>query len=70
MNIKAALLDEQGVFLRMDQVKSKAALTARHVPSITECDLPPGKYKWVEDKENPYGGAFEPLPKPKQSAGK
>jgi hypothetical protein len=63
MTITAALLDEQGIFLKVDTLKSKAALTERHLPSIKNCDLPPEKYKWVADQANPYGGAFWPLPK-------
>jgi hypothetical protein len=57
MVIKAALLDEQGVYLRMDELESEAQLTARHVPAIKECDLPPGRFKWVPG-ENAYGGEF------------
>lgn len=63
MTIKAALLDEQGIFLRIDELKSKSALTDRHLPAITECDLPAGRYVWLADDANPYGGAFWPVPK-------
>lgn len=66
MTIKAALLDEQGIFLRIDEVADEAALTERHLPQITTCDLPPGRYRWIaqpDDKTNPYGGSFWPLPK-------
>jgi len=71
MPIHAALLDERGIFLKIDTLKSKAALTERHLPQIDRCDLPPGRYRWVptpEDKANPYGGQFVPLPKPKRNA--
>ena len=63
MTIKAALLDERGVYLRMDEVESAAQLTARHVPSVTSCDLKPGEYLWIasSNPKNPYGGAFWPL---------
>jgi hypothetical protein len=61
MTIKAALLDERGIYLRMDEVQSESDLTASHVPSITECDLPAGKYKWIADATNEYGGAFWPV---------
>lgn len=66
MSIKAALLDEQGIFLRVDELEDKSQLTALHLPQITACDLPPGRYRWVEQESseaNPYGGAFWPLPK-------
>lgn len=66
MTLKAALLDEQGIFLTIDTLKSKAQLTDRHLPQITHCDLPPGRYRWVptpDDQTNPYGGQFVPLPK-------
>lgn len=53
--MRMALLSPAGVFLRMDDV---AQPTDRHLPQITECDLPPGRYKWVPDPENPSGGAF------------
>ncbi len=66
MAIKAALLDERGVFLRMDEVPSVADLGPRHLPQIVSCDLPPGAYLWVPDERkaangravNAYGGAF------------
>jgi hypothetical protein len=66
MSIKAALLDEQGIFLGIDELTDAGQLTDRHLPLITECDLPSGRYRWVPaevTKNNPYGGAFWPLPK-------
>lgn len=66
MTLKAALLDEQGIFLRIDELDDAEALTERHLPQITDCDLPPGRYRWVpdpDDNANPYGGSFWPLPK-------
>ena len=56
--MKAALLDENGVFLRIDDV---AVLTARHLPQIKVCDLPSGQYRWIADSANPMGGAFWPV---------
>lgn len=61
MTINAALLDEHGVYLGMEQLEDESKLTARHLPSITSCDLPPGKYLWVPDERNAFGGAFWPL---------
>lgn len=66
MTIKAALLDDRGMFLRIDEVASSKALTARHLPQIRACDLPPGRYLWIPDERkrddgtpvNEYGGAF------------
>ncbi len=66
MTIKAALLDERGVFLRLDEIESEAELTPRHLPQIVSCDLAPGAYVWIPDEKrganglllNPYGGAF------------
>lgn len=57
---RAALLDENGVFLRLDELGDKKP-TKRHLPQITECDLPPGQYKWVPDTDNPSGGSFWPM---------
>ena len=48
--MKAALLDENRVYLRMDEVEVP---TERHLPQITSCDLPAGRYVWV-----PEQGAF------------
>lgn len=63
MQIKAALLDENGVYLRMDTLNSYAEITERHLPTIMECDLPSDRYKWVPDTtgSNPYGGRFVAL---------
>lgn len=58
MTIQAALLDADGVFLRIDELASEADLTPLHLAAITSCDLAPGEYKWVPDTANPYGGAF------------
>jgi hypothetical protein len=67
--MKAALLDTsaasgKAIFLRMVDVEP-AELTDRHVATITECDLEPGRYVWVPsedprnaDPPNPYGGTF------------
>lgn len=66
MGIKAALLNEQGIFLGIDELTDAGQLTEQHLPQITECDLPPGRYRWVQQdvtKANPFGGAFWPLPK-------
>jgi hypothetical protein len=56
--MRAALLDADGVFQRIDDV---AELTPLHLPQITQCDLPPGKYRWVPDPLVPTGGAFWPV---------
>jgi len=68
MTIRAVLLDApaaggMGVYLRVDELADETALTERHVPAISACDLPPGKYRWVPDANprNPFGGAFWPL---------
>lgn len=53
--MRAALLNPAGIFLRVEDVD---VLTENHLPQITECDLPPGQYKWIADPNNPYGGAF------------
>ena len=65
MTIKSALLNEQGIFLRVEALDDESQLTAQHVPSITECDLPPGRYRWVPcepQSGNPFGGEFRPIP--------
>lgn len=63
MGIRAALLDEQGVYLRVDELVDATELTARHLPQIRVCDLAPGKYRWIptDNQANEYGGAFWPL---------
>ena len=61
MTIRAALLDKNGVFQRMDELPGRAQLTSRHLPSITECDLPAGEYVWHPDVKNEFGGAFVSL---------
>lgn len=58
MTIKAALLDERGIFLRMDEVADETQLTNRHVRSIKSCDLPAGEYLWVAHTRNEFGGEF------------
>lgn len=63
MTIKAAVLDAQNVYWGIDELENEAAITDRHVLSITQCDLPVGRYRWVPDDANPYGGAFWPLPR-------
>lgn len=59
--IKAALLDERGVYLRVDELASEADLTPQHLPQITYCDLPAGEYVWLPDDAGDYGGAFWPV---------
>lgn len=61
MTVKAALLNAQGHFIRMDELEDPAELTVLHLPQITECDLPPGQYKWIADQANQMGGAFWPV---------
>src|SRR5688572_14868512 len=56
--MRAALLDDNDVFIRVEEVVEP---TNRHLPQITECDLPSGKYQWIADSNNPYGGAFWPV---------
>lgn len=59
--MKCAVLGPGNVYLGMEEVGTP---TDRHLPAITECDLPPGEYRWVADESNPYGGAFVALPGP------
>jgi hypothetical protein len=61
MSVKAALLDKDGVFLRIDELASEANLTERHLPQITHCDHQSGEYRWVPDARNPSGGSFESI---------
>lgn len=44
--IRAARLDGRGVYQGMDEFDALEDLTARHIPEVTDCDLPPGKYRW------------------------
>lgn len=47
--LKCAVLDERGVYLGMQDVDDPSDLTDRHLPQITQCDLPAGLYVWVPD---------------------
>lgn len=61
--IRCAQIDAQGVYQGMVEVEP-AQLTDRHLPTITECDLPAGEYRWVPEPvtdANPFGGKFVPL---------
>ena len=59
MTIKAALLDAPAASGKgkytgvIDELQDASALTENHVPEITECDLPPGRYVW-----DPKGKTF------------
>lgn len=46
MTIRAALLDANDVFLRIDELADESELTDRHVPEVTEVDFAPGAYRW------------------------
>ena len=61
MKVRAALLDANGVYLRMDTLADPDELTPLHLPAITSCDLAPGEYRWIADRQNQFGGAFWPL---------
>jgi hypothetical protein len=55
--LKVALLDPKSrIYLGMVEVVNVDPLI--HLPQITECDLPPGMFRWQEDCGNPFGGAF------------
>lgn len=59
--IRAARLDEGGIFQGVDELEDESKLTALHLRQIDACDLEPGKYKWLSDDTNPMGGAFWPM---------
>ena len=61
MTIKAARLDEQGVYQGIDELADASALTPLHLPQIEACDLAPGLYRWVPDVAAEKGGAFWPI---------
>ncbi|HYH68336.1 MAG TPA: hypothetical protein VD866_26825 [Urbifossiella sp.] len=52
--VRAAKLDEAGVYVGMETL-DPGELTDRHLPQVTDCDLPPGRYRWD-------GTTFVPLP--------
>lgn len=59
--MRAALLDDTGVFIRIEDVQQP---TDRHLPKITSCDLPTGAYRWIPSDDLatfPQGGSFVPL---------
>ena len=56
--MRMALLDADGVFQGLVDAQE---ITPFHLPQITDCDLPAGKYKWLPDPRNPQGGAFWPV---------
>jgi hypothetical protein len=53
--VRAARLDEHGVYQGMDDLPA-SELTPHHLSQISDCDLPPGGYRWD-------GQTFVPLPK-------
>lgn len=55
--VRAARLDETGVFLGIDELP-EAELTPLHLREIAECDLPPERYRWSKEHAR-----FEPIPK-------
>lgn len=57
MTLRAALLDGRDIYQGIVEIEP-GQLTDRHLPQIAECDLPVGKYQWVPNPANPYGGAF------------
>lgn len=61
--IKAALLDKDDLYIRIDTLNSEAELTDRHLPQITSCDLEPYRYKWIrsESEKTEFGGSFLPI---------
>lgn len=61
MTVKAALLDARGVFKGMAELADESEITPLHLPQITECDLPPDLYKWIDRPGNEFGGAFWPI---------
>ena len=58
--MRMATIDADGIYLGMEDVAAGKA-SARHLQKVTSCDLPPGKYKWIVDAANPFGGAFWPI---------
>lgn len=52
-----AKLDVGGIYVGMEELPEEE-LTEFHIRDITQCDLPPNKYKW-----NPEKKTFEPLKK-------
>ena len=56
--MRMALLDADGIYQGLVDTQE---ITPLHLPQITTCDLPPGKYRWVPDSGDPLGGAFWPL---------
>lgn len=60
MTVRAAKLNHKGIFVGMDELPEDH-LTPLHLRQITDCDLPPNRYRWVEDAAAPFGGRFVPL---------
>lgn len=59
---KVAVLDKEGVYMGMLPLGGKLPKDHSTVDTITECDLPPNKYRWVTHNRNEFGGEFVPLP--------
>jgi hypothetical protein len=57
MTIRAARLDALGVYQGIDVLDDASHLTPQHLPQITECDLPPGRYRWTGDQFRPLRAA-------------
>ncbi len=55
--VRAAKLNAAGVFIGIEELPEDE-LTPHHLPEITDCDLPPHKYRWDDGKQ-----CFLALPK-------
>lgn len=61
--MQTAVINKDGVYVGMRPVADELPEGARRIASITECDLPVGKYVWIEQEGHPFGGFFWPIAK-------
>lgn len=59
--MRAALLDDDDVFLGMVTLAEGVQPGPQHLPQIDDCDLPPRRYRWVRHDRNAFGGEFVPI---------
>lgn len=59
--MRVAQLDVDDVYLGMVELAEGVQPTAQQIATINDCDLTPGRYKWIRHARNAFGGEFVPL---------
>jgi hypothetical protein len=56
-----AYIDQAGIYAGFFYAKDAPPAGYSPLPQIDNCDLQPGRYRWVPDERAEYGGAFWPV---------